>query len=300
MPRIGADMLEKCARRAQPMVTACIALALILGGAMAVQARQVGANGPVSLPEPAPNHRSEPATPYVSGAGDATGASGAVASTPADAPVKPIAPPVSESRPLGKPNSMLSSRPVDQEMRDVPAAGALGGSGAAGSEFTRVLGALAAVVGLILLARIVVVRYFPNLLRFGGSIGSDRPSGVIEVLARYPLPGAGRGQQLIVLKVARRVLLAHQAGSNVRTLSEMSDPNEVAALLARLEAGANEKSQQKFRATLEHFESEHEVVLAKQSRAGAALAATQTEIIDLTRTPSRGPGGVVRARRLLR
>jgi hypothetical protein len=263
-----------------------IVVTMTLACAAASHGRQVGVNGPAALPQPAP----------------ATTATAPPPPETEDQRAATPAAPVSESRPLGKPNSMLSGRPAETDAKPESATGALGDLDPRSNDITRVLGALAAVIGLILLTKTVVWRYFPNLLRLGGASGAgERPSGVIEVLARYPLPGGGRGQQLIVLKFARRVLLAHQAGTTLRTLSEMTDPNEVAGLLSRLEAGASEKSQQKFRAALERFEDEHDSALARQSRAGASVAAGQTEIIDLTRMPMRGiSSGVVRARRLLR
>lgn len=57
-----------------------------------------------------------------------------------------------------------------------------------------------------------------------------RPSGVMEVLARYPV---GRGQHVMLLRVGRRVLVVHQADRGMRTLSETTDPDEAAELIAR-------------------------------------------------------------------
>src|SRR5436190_3001800 len=123
--------------------------------------------------------------------------------------------------------------------------------GFAGSEFIRVGGALAAVIGLALIAKIA-------LRRAGGILpGADRPSGVVEILARYPI---ARGQHLILLKLARRIMLLHQSGSNMNTICELTDPDEVAALLARLEAGSSGRSAEKFKQVLRGFESEHDVL----------------------------------------
>jgi hypothetical protein len=54
------------------------------------------------------------------------------------------------------------------------------------------------------------------------------------VLARYPL---ARGQQIVLLEVGRRILVTHQTAQAVTTLGEVSDPDEVADLRARCEAG---------------------------------------------------------------
>lgn len=250
---------------------------------------------------------------------DANNAASIVESTPAtqpaavkvepqakrEAPTSPtpapaiIVPPASESRSLGRAANSPPRTSVGDTVALNPAARQAESSSWLGvldprrNEFTRVLGALAAVVGLILLARTVAVRYMPSLMAVKG----DRPSGVIEVLARYPI---GRGQQLLVLKFARRILLVHQAGTAARTLTEMTDPDEVAATLSRLEAGASAGSVTKFRDALKSFERDHEAVVAQRSRSGAALAAGETEIIDLTRTQIRGIGGNPNVRRVLR
>ena len=80
----------------------------------------------------------------------------------------------------------------------------------------------------------------------------------------------------------------------------MSDPDEVATTLSRLEAGASTRSAAKFKAALQSFNSEHEAAMAQRSRSGAALAAAETEIIDLTRTQIRQVGSMAGPRRLLR
>jgi flagellar biogenesis protein FliO len=97
------------------------------------------------------------------------------------------------------------------------------------SEIVRVGWALGAVVALLLVLRVM-------LRRLGGPLaGGGRPSGVIEVLARYPI---ARGQQLVLLKMSGRVVLLHQTKTGMTALSEVSDPNEVAALLARVESSS--------------------------------------------------------------
>jgi flagellar biogenesis protein FliO len=300
MPRIGTYISRSTCRRLRLAAAAVLAL----GWAEGARARQVGANGPVALPEkPLAAVIPAPAGDVVDGAAESQVPSSLRDAWPvAPSPAAPAPAPLkaSESRPLGKPNSLLSARPERAEPVEKDSSASLFSAiDPRSNDFTRVIGALAAVIGLILLARTLLKRYLPAALQGGG----ERPSGVIEILARYPMGigrSAGRGQQLIVLKFARRILLVHQAGSTLSTLSEMTDRDEVASLLSRLEAGANAKSQDKFRAALHAFESEHDVITAQQSRAGAALAAGEIEIIDLTRTQVRGMSGTSRARRLLR
>jgi flagellar biogenesis protein FliO len=124
-----------------------------------------------------------------------------------------------ESRALGP-----ASRPIGARR----AARGRDGAGALDpriGEIARVGWALGVVVALVLVLRVMV-------RRLGGPMaGGGRPSGVLEVLARYP---AARGQQLVLLKLADRVVLLHQTRTGMTALSEVSAPDEVAALLARV------------------------------------------------------------------
>lgn len=63
--------------------------------------------------------------------------------------------------------------------------------------------------------------------------GGGRPEGVVEILARYP---AGRGQQIVLMRIGRRVIVAHQADRSMRTLTEVNDADEVAELIAKARA----------------------------------------------------------------
>src|SRR5262249_34396680 len=80
----------------------------------------------------------------------------------------------------------------------------------AGSTF-QTIAALAGVVALILVLGVVVKR----VARRGGGLlgalgpGGRAPSGLLEVLGRYPV---GRGATLVLLKLDRRILLLCQGG----------------------------------------------------------------------------------------
>lgn len=197
--------------------------------------------------------------------------------------------PARESRGLGTPNGLFSARPVDEETSD---SGDADEPGAAASLLTRldprsnpvmrVLASLGAVLGLLFLFKLVMKRG-AGLLGQGG-----RPSGVIEILARYPL---GRKQSLVLLKLARRVILLHQNGTQMTTLSEMSEPREVAALLSRVESGSTGKQAQRFRSMLKRFEADHERATPRSERDDLFPALTGNgaagEVIDLTRRSRR-------------
>ena len=175
-----------------------------------------------------------------------------------------------EAASLGTPSQAISSASEPPEDADADSA-----SGSAelfsprAADLMQVGGALAAVLALLFLTR-----YFIG--KATGGSGHARPSGVVEILARYPV---ARGQQLILLKLARRVLLIHQNGSSMTTLSELVDEHEVASLLGRVEAGTAKKAAG-FKAIFSKFSSEHDV-----ASGSAAASADQGEIIDLTRRP---------------
>jgi flagellar biogenesis protein FliO len=147
---------------------------------------------------------------------------------------------------------------------DAAAAGQPRGGEAANSESTPIravpggwsdtaamMGPLALVVGLIVLAAHVLRRAAGSA---SGSLaaalgpGGQAPPGLLDVLGRYPI---ARGQMLVLLRVDRRVLLlghtlpSRGVAGGFSTLAEISDPDEVAALLlkardARGESAANQ------------------------------------------------------------
>lgn len=184
-----------------------------------------------------------------------------------------------ERRPIGAPATIAhgpGSDTGDPAVRPL-----LDRLGAPFGEIIRVGGALAGVL-VILLALRQVARRAGLAARATG-----RPSGVVEVLARYPVQG---GQTLVVLRFARRIILAHQGGGGMQALSEVTDPDEVARLLARLEAGSNERDAARFRSVLRHFEDEHDAVerrgrhpVADQLQAGPHTV----EVVDLTKSGRR-------------
>jgi len=138
-----------------------------------------------------------------------------------------------------------------------------------GSEFVRVGFALAVVIGLLLLAR-------GAARRFSGPLaGGGRPSGVLEVLGRYPI---ARAQQLILLKMVGRVVLLHQCRAGVTTLTEITDPDEVATVLARVHTAQRSGSPGRFQGFLSRALG---VSPAQQE------ASNGTVVVDLTRRGRR-------------
>jgi len=157
--------------------------------------------------------------------------------------------------------------------------------------------ALGATLLAIVLARSAARRFGTRLT------GGKRPQGVVEVLARYPV---ARGQQVVLLKVGRRVIVAHQGAQGMQTLSEFAGEAEVADLLARCEEGARAASPFSFDALLRKSDrafDDRDAAGATSAPAAARRSAArdtraalpalmrdaEIETVDLTR--GRRPGG---------
>ena len=169
-----------------------------------------------------------------------------------------------ESLPLGAPpTAVLVAEPgVEREDRGaafetVP------------NELMRVGLPLLGVVTLMIVIGVVVRRVGGPLARGG------RPSGVLEILGRYPL---ARGQQLVLLRLMSRVVLLHQTRNSLSTLSEVTDADEVAALLARVEAATRSGPPGRFHGLLAR-------AAAGGDEVGHEMMTNGKVIVDLTRRP---------------
>ncbi len=130
---------------------------------------------------------------------------------------------------------------------------------ATGMDIVRTLGSLALVVGLI------------GALAFGarwaakkqgglaGQLGAGgrAPSGVAQVLARYPM---SRGQTLVLFHIGSRVLVTFhatggKAGPTMTPLCEITDPEEVADLLLKTREEEARETQARFREAVESAEA---------------------------------------------
>lgn len=126
--------------------------------------------------------------------------------------------------------------------------------------------ALAGTIAAIFLAKQLVKR-------FGNRLGGGkRPSGVVEVLARYPF---ARGHHIVLIKVGRRVLVTHQSAQGITTLSEFTSQADVADLIARCEAGARGTEQFSFDSLLRNSDREFDAPGAADRRAQKAQRADQ-------------------------
>jgi flagellar biogenesis protein FliO len=138
----------------------------------------------------------------------------------ADTPATPaIAKSEIEREPIRRTTSAASTAPTTQRAGVKPAA-----PGTGGFDVRRMVLALGAVVALIFLLKFGLKRVF-------GVANAPRSSRAVQVLTRSPLSPR---HQLMVLRVGRRLIVVADGGGQMSTLSEITDPDEVAALLGQL------------------------------------------------------------------
>jgi flagellar biogenesis protein FliO len=137
-------------------------------------------------------------------------------------------------------------------------------SGSFAGDAVRTVVALGAVLALALVARQVARKLMDPL-------AARRPSGVVQILARFPV---SKGQTILLLSVGTRVLCVHQSAGRMETLSEFTDPTEIANLRTRIEAGSADRAR---------FESELTRSLEREPAPGVASAPIVTETVDLTK-----------------
>jgi len=184
----------------------------------------------------------------------------------------------------------------------------------------RTLGALGGVLALIF----AIAHGVRHLARSRGTLasqlgaGGDAPSGIVEILGRYPL---GRGQSLVVLRFGRRVLLLSNAPGSKRsgesrmtTLCELDDADETASILRAVAEARGESSSARFEQTLREVGGATDDTIARaltaqrqaaaRQRPGSAtrhapgiLSNDEGDRLELTSTlGSQGGGGSLRRR----
>lgn len=121
------------------------------------------------------------------------------------------------------------------------------------------LGAVLALIGVLAVVASVVRRKAQRsgkwpLLSALNIAGASAPSGVLEILAKFPV---GSGTNLLLLKLDRRVLLISQSankglrtGSTLSTLCELSEPADVASLLMKVRGEEQSRLAAKFESIL--------------------------------------------------
>jgi flagellar biogenesis protein FliO len=117
-----------------------------------------------------------------------------------------------ESSPIVATNAPVASSKSDQSA----------GSSSA-FDVTRVLLALAGVIALILVLRAFAKRLIPGAV-------THRGSSAVKILGRCIISPR---QNLLVVQFGKRLVLVGDAGANLNPLCEITDPDEVAAILAQ-------------------------------------------------------------------
>ena len=87
-----------------------------------------------------------------------------------------------------------------------------------------------------------------------GTVGSAT-GGLVEVLNRTPI---GQKTTVILLRVQGQVIVAAQSAQGVQPLMTLSDPSQVAALIAEVEASRPKSITQGFKQILQGFDDEHD------------------------------------------
>lgn len=182
--------------------------------------------------------------------------------------------------------SPLAGAPVERSAADIESR-PLGPARAGGFErapsrageagvWTRTVGALALVVSLIVGTWWLVRRAARRGGWIGAAIGAARaPSGVIEVLGRYPV---SRGATLLLLRLDRRVLLLSQTPAGLRTLADIADPDEVASILVKARDDEGATSAERFNDLLREMARDPGVIEEPPGATGEAAAAPMTTL----------------------
>lgn len=118
-------------------------------------------------------------------------------------------------------------------------------------------------LGGVLLLIFGVAQVFKRLARSQGGLagqlgaGGNAPSGILEVIGRYPIT---TGLTLVVLKFDRRVLLVSSSsgtrgknakGPSMQTLCELTDPEDVASILLKSRSASGESIAHSFERALQ-------------------------------------------------
>jgi hypothetical protein len=209
----------------------------------------------------------------------------------------------SESRALGAPSRSVAA-PGDQPGRE------------SSGSLVQTIVALGGVLALALVGGAVVrgIARSQGGLRLSLSAGGRAPSGILEVLGRYPI---ARGSCLVLLKIDRRILLLSQTahgrlgtGASFTTLCEITDPDEIASILVKARDAEGDSMAERFRGILSRFDRSYEepfdpgVSRRRTSRGPDHVelwdeARTEIPLVDLTRQPGppeQGPIASLRKR----
>lgn len=148
---------------------------------------------------------------------------------------------------------------------------------------------LALVVAIILGAAYFVRKLAkgdPGLIAALGA-GGKSPSGLLEVLGRYPV---SRTSSFILLRLDRRILLLNQsfgkAGTGFSTLAELTDAEEVASILIKVNQGESKS-----------MHSYLDLAMRQMEKEPPAMSAAAEEPVDTVDVSFPVVGGISGLRR---
>lgn len=226
----GPVWMPACAGVRRTLVVTVLAVGAFAGSSLALASDDPAVNGPVPAPAPVT----------------------AVPLTGPPAPSPTIAARERErSTPIG-PVSTTAER-IDAPRPPDTAVTSL--------SLTSMIAPLAAVIGLIIIGAAIFKKLAARHGGIAGAIGpgGKAPSGLLEVLGRYPI---SRGQSLILLRVDRRVLLlSHITGlrgssGGFATLCEITDAEDVASILLKVSEAEGHGPTGKFEQFLKSYEGQ--------------------------------------------
>ena len=237
------------------ILIAAIFVAPALANDPAVQPNQPVAIETEKPPAPKPPAASPPPTPRVA--------------TP-----EPAAP--QESLPLGGspvPNMAAANGALSTDA--LPPATS-GGGGGGSSWVLQTITALGIVLGLIFLLRLL-------LQRLTGARPAPMAHSLVEVLARTTI--APR-THLLFLRIQQRIIVAAHSPAGIQAVTELTDADEIASFLARVEAGKAGSISNSFRNLLGRFDGDH--TSETQGAGGDENADDPEHHIDRTREQMSG------------
>jgi len=181
------------------------------------------------------------------GSPDRSDVSDASSSAPLSAPSAPVGTEPIQDEPLPEQEKQpLGPRPAGDANAGIPQADTDPGWGWG----LRTAMALGVVIALVYLARIVLRR----MHGLSGSTSSN--SSVVEVLARCPV---GPRTHVLLLRINERIIVAGQTQAGLNTLAEVDDPDEVAGVLASIEASRPTSITSGFNKLLRQFDRGHQM-----------------------------------------
>jgi len=136
---------------------------------------------------------------------------------------------------------------------------ATGATTDAGFDWTRLVLAMAVVLGLI-----IALRYAAGVLFPGAR--ATRGSRAVRVLTRTPL--APR-QQVLLLQVGRRVIVVGESAGALSSLGHIDEPDEVAELLGQIDNAEVTAAPGRFKALFGRARNDFETGAIDESLAGA-------------------------------